>query len=127
MRFKDSTLRYYQFQIPPPAKMFENHYLCLLYRVTVAISCQMDFSQYPFDSHVCTFQVGSCKSFQTLPIKKGDSQEIIQLNIFIKESLSVTIFNKISIFAAFINTYFLYFINRNYCIFYIFALSSRFL
>lgn len=28
-------------------------------KVTIAISCQMDFSQYPFDSHLCTFQVGS--------------------------------------------------------------------
>jgi len=28
-------------------------------KVTVEISCQMDFTQYPFDQHVCTFQVGS--------------------------------------------------------------------
>jgi len=28
-------------------------------KVTIEISCQMDFSQYPFDRHVCFFQVGS--------------------------------------------------------------------
>jgi len=28
-------------------------------KVTIEISCQMDFSEYPFDKHVCTFQVGS--------------------------------------------------------------------
>ena len=32
-----------------------------IYRVTIEISCQMDFNQYPFDNHICTFQVGSCK------------------------------------------------------------------
>jgi len=28
-------------------------------KVTIEISCQMDFSQYPFDRHICNFQVGS--------------------------------------------------------------------
>jgi len=28
-------------------------------KVTIEISCQMDFTQYPFDKHICTFQVGS--------------------------------------------------------------------
>jgi len=28
-------------------------------KVTIAISCQMDFSDYPFDDHTCNFQVGS--------------------------------------------------------------------
>merc|ERR1712096_217159 len=28
-------------------------------KVTIKISCQMDFTQYPFDKHTCTFQVGS--------------------------------------------------------------------
>jgi len=28
-------------------------------KVTLEISCQMDFTMYPFDSHTCTFQVGS--------------------------------------------------------------------
>jgi len=28
-------------------------------KVTIEISCQMDFSEYPFDKHVCSFQVGS--------------------------------------------------------------------
>jgi len=28
-------------------------------KVTVEISCQMDFTQYPFDEHVCAFQMGS--------------------------------------------------------------------
>lgn len=28
-------------------------------KVTIEISCQMDFNQYPFDKHRCTFQVGS--------------------------------------------------------------------
>merc|ERR1719244_936999 len=28
-------------------------------KVTIVISCQMDFSDYPFDDHTCFFQVGS--------------------------------------------------------------------
>jgi len=34
---------------------------CVKYdiKVTVEISCQMDFSHYPFDEHVCAFQMGS--------------------------------------------------------------------
>merc|ERR1712025_770834 len=28
-------------------------------KATVEISCQMNFDNYPFDDHVCTFQVGS--------------------------------------------------------------------
>ena len=31
------------------------------FRVTLEISCQMDFTTYPFDNHTCVFQVGSCK------------------------------------------------------------------
>lgn len=41
-----------------------------LSRVTVEISCQMDFTQYPFDQHVCTFQVGSCESNQQTNYQK---------------------------------------------------------
>ena len=33
--------------------------------MTLEISCQMDFTMYPFDSHVCTFQVGSCKNSES--------------------------------------------------------------
>ena len=28
-------------------------------KVTIVISCQMDFNDYPFDDHTCFFQVGS--------------------------------------------------------------------
>ncbi len=31
----------------------------IFFRVTVKLSCRMDFHNYPFDSHVCRFQVGS--------------------------------------------------------------------
>ena len=30
-------------------------------RVTITISCRMQFKNYPFDAHVCKFRVGSCE------------------------------------------------------------------
>ena len=30
-------------------------------RVDTTISCQMNFDDYPLDSHACQFQVGSCE------------------------------------------------------------------
>ena len=30
-------------------------------RVRIAISCRMNFDDYPLDEHTCQFQVGSCK------------------------------------------------------------------
>ena len=34
-------------------------------KVTIEISCLMDFSDYPFDEHTCNFQVTPSVSFQT--------------------------------------------------------------
>ena len=39
-----------------------NKYLPLpMFSVRIAISCQMNFDDYPLDAHTCQFQVGSCK------------------------------------------------------------------
>ena len=52
------------------SSLFVSHYFHILFifRVTLEISCQMDFTMYPFDSHVCTFQVGSCKFLAFSPV-----------------------------------------------------------
>ena len=38
-------------------KDFSSHHR----RVTIKISCRMDFNNYPFDKHICKFKVGSCE------------------------------------------------------------------
>ncbi len=38
-----------------------NHMIEFNARVTVTTSCRMMFETYPFDRHICLFQVGSCE------------------------------------------------------------------
>ena len=45
----------------------------------------MDFNQYPFDKHRCTFQVGSCKSIFKLRLNNG-----IILDFYNQNSMTCT-------------------------------------
>ena len=41
--------------------LFTQNFIFLVHRVRIAVSCRMNFDDYPLDGHSCQFQVGSCK------------------------------------------------------------------